>query len=68
MFKVIIVGSSGHGQHLKLNLKNFNNNDLIFDGFLDVNKKLKTKYNNQNISKKIRNKNIFILKFKNNQI
>ena len=61
MFKVIIVGSSGHGQHLKLNLKNFNNKVLIFDGFLDVNKKLKTKYNDQNLSKKIRNKNFYFI-------
>ena len=51
MDKLIIVGAGGFGKHLKSNLKNFNLGKLKFEGFLDKNQKLKTKFNEKNIKR-----------------
>ena len=50
MDKLIIVGGGGLGHHIRANLKRFY--DKVFESFLDKNKKIKSKYNEQNISKK----------------
>ena len=60
MNKIIVVGGGGLGNHIKNNLDGFSKSNYKFEGFLDKNKKLKTKYNDQNI-KKISKKNFFFI-------
>ncbi len=60
MDKIIIVGAGGLGNHLKNNLNKFLKKNYLFDGFIDKDKKLKTKYNDQNILKYI-NKNYYFV-------
>ena len=62
MNKIIVVGGGGLGNHIKNNLDGFSKSNYKFEGFLDKNKKLKTKYNDQNI-KKISKKNFFFYKW-----
>ena len=61
MDKLIVVGGGGLGRHIKHNLKSFYNKKFIFEGFLDKNKKIKSKYNDQNIFKRTNNKDYLFI-------
>jgi len=60
MNKIIILGAGGHGKHLKNNLNFFIKKNFKFEGFFDKNKKLKSKYNENNIDKIIKKNYLFI--------
>jgi sugar O-acyltransferase (sialic acid O-acetyltransferase NeuD family) len=61
MDKLIIVGGGGLGHHIRANLKRFYDKKFSFESFLDKNKKIKSKYNEQNISKKIKKNDLLFI-------